>query len=492
MAFPRRLASMLLVSWILLLYWTASSAESHDLHQSPRIRRQMAFRTREVVAASSQVVKDSLTVIKEALASAQASRAIDVIKSISKVANLAPGIAGLVASFINVALAFIPQENPLTELRRGFDEVNRKLDSLSIQISNLATDVEWFNYASVYSQDEVRILNAWNKFTEFRQSSELAQSEEAKLQLAEMFTSHYESSGAEASVSNLYHYLTVSSTALSGNLNNLLIKKFKCGVPDISRFNLYFSSLLWKGMVVSQVYWNLMGFYSSGKEDQHIQMFKKVHEVQSSAVDLCQKNYEEYMKKDVVEITKRLIPDKDAIAKQVKEALDKKYDWYSWVVLVYDSNNNSSYKLFDVTPIEVGNIMVVVAYTLRGDEENVYRLKQTTKHCFEGQSCEIGDQISTCKWTYAYAGGEHPTPIQQVDCSWYIRGGKISVHLSRRKEVCTQSTCQNNGKCKRLLDSNDWLCDCQDGYHGDTRNKKVDITLKMTKKKLLMGIIQLH
>uniref|UniRef100_A0A3P8SIZ9 Uncharacterized protein n=1 Tax=Amphiprion percula TaxID=161767 RepID=A0A3P8SIZ9_AMPPE len=390
MAFPRRLASMLLVSWILLLYWTASSAESHDLHQSPRIRRQMPFRTRDVVAASSQVVKDSLTVIKEALASAQASRAIDVIKSISKVANLAPGIGGLVASFINVALAFIPQENPLTELRRGFDEVNQKLDSLSIQISNLATDVEWFNYASVYSQDEVRILNAWNKFTEFRQSSELAQSKEAKLQLAEMFTSHYESTGAEASVSNLYHYLTVSSTALSGNLNNLLIKKFKCGVPDISRYNLYFSSLLWKGMVVSQVYWNLMGSYSSGKEDQHIQMFKKVHEVQSSAVDLCQKNYEEYMKKDVVEITKRLIPDKDAIAKQVKEALDKKYDWYSWVVLVYDSNNNSSYKLFDVTPIEVGNIMVVVAYTLGGDEEHVddaKSVKDTANECFKNQQC---------------------------------------------------------------------------------------------------------
>lgn len=268
MASPRWSTSMLLASLILLLYWTTSSARSHDststdLSPPHRVKSVLPFRTREEVAASMQTAKDVLNFINDRIGKKNVESLTSVLKGISNIASLAPVIGGLVSPIVNVVLAFVPQENPLKELREGFSQVNRKLDSLSLQISNLATDVEWFNYASVYSQDEVRILSAWKKFEEFRENSGLVKTAEDRLRLAEIFTNYYENTAVEASVANLYHYLTVSSTSLSGNLNGLLKKKFKCSIREIGKYNIYFSSLLWRGMVLNQLYWNLVGFNPS-------------------------------------------------------------------------------------------------------------------------------------------------------------------------------------------------------------------------------------
>ncbi|CAI5652723.1 unnamed protein product [Oreochromis niloticus] len=293
MASPRWSTSMLLASLILLLYWTTSSARSHD-------------------STSTDLSPPH--------------------RGISNIASLAPVIGGLVSPIVNVVLAFVPQENPLKELREGFSQVNRKLDSLSLQISNLATDVEWFNYASVCSQDEVRILNAWKKFEEFRENSGLVNTAEDELQLAEIFTNYYENTAVEASVANLYHYLTVSSTSLSGNLNKLLEKKFKCSIREIGKYNIYFSSLLWRGMVLNQLFWNLVGFNPSGKEAEQTQMFKNVSEAQISAVKFCRKNYTQYMEKDVEEIGKAMNPDdKQAIAYQNGGKCESLLDSNDWL-----------------------------------------------------------------------------------------------------------------------------------------------------------------
>lgn len=101
---------------------------------------------------------------------------------------MAPSCVGVVFSVVNLVLAFVPQEDPvLTAVTEGFAEVNRKLDSISFWSPNLATDVDWFNYGSIYTQDELNILNAWRKFSKFRENSELAKSQEDKLRQAEIF-----------------------------------------------------------------------------------------------------------------------------------------------------------------------------------------------------------------------------------------------------------------------------------------------------------------
>lgn len=166
---------MLLAS-LLCLYWTTSSARPHDpvtpdLSPPYRARRDLPEDSRDQADQVLNAVKDSLSLFKDVMENINPDKVVGVIKSLSNFASLAPGIGGVVSSVISMVLVFIPQDDPvLKAVKEGFAEVNRKMDSLSIQISDLATDVEWFSYISVYSQDERRILNAWRKFNEFRES----------------------------------------------------------------------------------------------------------------------------------------------------------------------------------------------------------------------------------------------------------------------------------------------------------------------------------
>ncbi|CAM4275622.1 unnamed protein product [Leuciscus chuanchicus] len=511
MAFTRLSASMLLASLILLLYWTTSSARSHDPPSSVisppyRVKRDQPFENREKVDRSLAVANSFLAVVKdsfEAIGKSDTKKLTDVMKNLANVASLAPGVGNLVASVVNMVLIFIPQDDPvLNAVQKGFEEVNRKLDSISIQISNLATDVEWFNYASVYSQDELRILNAWKKFNDLRQNSQLVQNKEQKLRLAEIFVNYYENTGTEASVANLYHYLTVKDTSLSGNLNELLRKKFKCDFQDIGKYNVYFSSLLWKGMVLNQFYWKLVGLDSSGIEAKHTQMFKNVYEAQKSALEYCLTNHMQYVKADVVEISKGLSNDnKTAIAVKVKEFLDKKYTWYNWVVLVYNTYQADYYKLYDLIKITEDTITVAVGYTLITKEKDETPVKETANDCFKDKQCEIKDKVHNCRFTWSnphdnsgtqfnyifteYAKATHaaygkefavaPEPFHQNDCQWGYSTRKISIYYSQKLPVCQSNTCSNNGRCSRLLDSNEWMCECPDGYYGERCEERTPI-----------------
>ncbi|XP_050924541.1 uncharacterized protein LOC127140815 isoform X1 [Lates calcarifer] len=506
MASPRWSTSMLLPSLILLLYWTTSSAWSHDststdLFPPHRVKRELPFRTREEVTASVQFSKDTLTIINEVIGKKNPETLSGVLKGISVFTKVCLQFIRLASPIANLVLALVPQENPLKELREGFAEVNRKLDSLSLQISNLATDVEWFNYASVYSQDEVRILNAWKKFDEFRENSGLVNTAEDKLRLAEIFTNYYENTAVEASVANLYHYLTVSSTSLSGNLNNLLKKKFKCSIREIGKYNIYFSSLLVKGMFLNQLYWDLVGFNPSGKEAEQTQMFKTVSKAQISAVKFCLDNYKKYMEKDVEEIGKAMNPDdKTAIAAQVKKALDNKYNWYNWVVLVYNTDQEQKYIYrYSMTNVPVGKITVAVGYTQKTNEERKEEVKNQLISCYqerwsgwgrtasvERTLCEDIEHKKVCSHEVAgvpvteyikvmYSSYStvndfvvDPNALQSFKCKWGILNPyNIHIYYSKTLPVCDPDPCQNGGKCERLLDSNDHLCKCPDRYYGD-------------------------
>ncbi|XP_039872168.1 SE-cephalotoxin-like [Simochromis diagramma] len=505
MASPRWSTSMLLASLILLLYWTTSSARSHDststdLSALDRFKRILPEDTKAKTEKGLSVVKDSLSVMKDVVDSIGTDNIAGVLKGISSFARLAPGIGSLVSSIIMLVLVFIPQRDPLKE---GFAEVNRKLDSLSLQISNLATDVEWFSYASVYSQDEVRILNAWKKLTEFRENSGLVKTAEDRLRLAEIFTNYYENTAVEASVANLYHYLTVSSTSLSGNLNDLLKKKFKCSIREIGKYNIYFSSLLWRGMVLNQLYWDLVGFNPSDKEAEQTKMLKTVSEAQISAVKFCLDNYKEYMEKDVEEIGKAMNPDdKEAVADQVKKALDKKYNWYNWVVLVYNTGNNKNHIFYNMQNIPVGKITVAVGYTQKTKEEKKEEVIKELSSCYkqpqrkqvftkvftemlETLCDDIAREIPRCSQKVADAPvsqfvkvmhtnhkveiAKVPDALQTSSClsgNIISKIGEIHIYYSRTLPLCAPNPCENNGKCEKLLDSNEWLCNCPDGFYG--------------------------
>lgn len=505
MASQRWAGLVLLAPLILVLCWTTITARSLD--NTPdvpslkyKVKRQVPDRTREEVQASTEVVKNSLTVIKEVMENIPADKVKDVMKSFSKIASLAPGIGTLVASVLDMVLAFIPQEDPvLNEVKTGFAVVNQKLDALSIQIGNLKTDVKWYNYASVYSRDESNILNAWDKFNELRQNGN-SPSKEERVTLADTFKRFYESSGAESSVLNLHRYLTVSSGGLNENLISLLKDKFKCDISKIGKYNLYFSSLLWKGMVLNQFYWKLLGLSTTAKEAEHVTMFQKVLEAQLAAIDNCMQTSETTMKTDVVEIATGLsADDKKAVALTVKTFLDEKYNWYNWVVVVYGKADKTNHIVKDATEIEVGELIVLVNHTPHAELIDVPYVQRTATKCFSDQYCQsikpdecqasyfpenwggestsfrivFNEYAKILHVSYDDTFAEVPTPLHHVQCSWYPGGGKVYMHFSRKTPVCTNNPCQNNGQCERILDSNEWLCRCPSGFYGEHCEQRI-------------------
>uniref|UniRef100_A0A668RXN9 EGF-like domain-containing protein n=1 Tax=Oreochromis aureus TaxID=47969 RepID=A0A668RXN9_OREAU len=468
-------ASMLLAS-LLCLYWTTSSARPHDpvtpdLSPPYRARRDLPEDSRDQADQVLNAVKDSLSLFKDVMENINPDKVVGVIKSLSNFASLAPGIGGVVSSVISMVLVFIPQDDPvLKAVKEGFAEVNRKMDSLSIQISDLATDVEWFSYISVYSQDERRILNLMRG--------------EDKQRLAQIFTNYYENTGAETGMTNLYHYLTVTSTSLSGNINELLKRKFKCDTSQIGKYNLYLSSLLWKGMLINQFYWKLLGLNTAAKEAEHTQMFKKVSEAQISAVQFCLTNYEQFMKNDVIETAKALSANnKQAIAVQVKTVLDQKYNWYSWVVMVYDTDTDWTYAFYNMTKILVDSVTVAVGYTLKEEQDtkaaavNILTCNREVDGVSVGQFLKVMHSIRF-EWDDLV---EVPAAMTSFRCwrdDWLpSQFSKICFHYSRSLAVCHPDTCLNGGQCKRLLDSNQHLCDCPDSYLGDRCEHKMNTTV---------------
>ncbi|XP_029997030.1 uncharacterized protein LOC115424068 [Sphaeramia orbicularis] len=410
MAFPRTSSIVLWFSLILFVYWTTSAAESHDpspadLSALRRLKRELDATTKEQVQNVIQVGVNFLTTVTVVTNIKQPNQLVSVFKSLEDFASLAPGIGSLVLSFVNVVLAIIPQENGIEELRNGFSEVNRRLDSLAFQISDLSTDVEWFNFASVYSQDETHILNAWRKFNELEQNLRLVTSEEEKLRLAEIFANFYENSGTEGSVANIYHYLMVSGTSLSKNINNLLRDKFKCSISEIGRYNLYLSSLLWKGMFLYQLYWKLIGFSSSRQQDEHNRMFKNVFKAQTDTLQFCLDNFEQYVVKDMEVVSKRFTKDQKLdIVANVQKTLDEKYFWYKWAVVVYEQKYEAYYKLVHMGHEPVGDLVVVVGFTSKETHPYQEQVESAAMRCLHKTQCSDLKQKSQNCYTEFFTG----------------------------------------------------------------------------------------
>lgn len=511
---PRCLVNMLLAGLILVSWATAVTCSTLDGVYFTE--KELDFETRTKIESGLNTAKEIVSVVTEKLSKKESLETVTgLMKGLSKFASAVPFI-GPAFAVINMVMLFVPQHDPvLREVKAGFREVNRKLDSLSLQVSNLATDVEWYNYASVYSQDEVRILSAWNKYEEFFRDHNLNEIN----YLAKVFVNYYEYTQVESSVDSLYHYLTVEGTALSGNLNNLLRKKFKCDLKKILNYNLYFNSLLMKGITLHNFYWNLIGYKTTDKLEEDKKMFKNIFSAQSKVVDSCLEDHMDYVKEDVVEKAKLVSYDNlQGIADKVKGFLDNKYDFYKWVVLAYKSSKET-YKFLEVfdtmTKIPIDNdLTIAIAYIQKADipEADLNNLEIALTRCPIG-GC-VGCLMPNEDSSYNYLGheftmnvveyakrthatydkndfAENPTANLTLECRIAGSEYKTAIYYSRTLSPCDgpDTKCQNDGTCKRLLDSPDALCECQDGFYGDTCETKVDTEILLDVLKLPLSTV---
>ncbi|XP_076123196.1 uncharacterized protein LOC143103262 [Alosa pseudoharengus] len=499
-------APMLLAS-LICLYGMPSCALSQypinpsvpDDHNHYIIKRDIPAGSRIKAEKILSTATTSLSLFKDVMNKIDTDKLTGIMKGLANFASMAPGVGAVISSVISTVLVFIPEENKvLKEMKKGFEEVNWKLNSISMQISDLEKDLKWYNYATALLKHEEIIISAWKKFDDFFLKHRF--SNDIKT-LAKVFTKFYQDTNTEGSLDSLYHSLTVRQTSLARNFNELLKEKFKCDIRKIGKYHLHLSSLLFKGMVLKEFYLKQIGLNTHDIETSLTQQFKHVFEAQKATLEYCENNYEKYLKDDVKQIASLLSPDqKKEIAEKVKEHLDEKYSWYNWVVLVCNKDDveKKNIILLSLQEITIDNIIVAVDYTLKAEITNKNEITRTVNKCFKRErNCELtcqhswfpeawGGASETIHITLAdYAKVTHaayhifeedPKPDYQNTC--YMNGYQymISVHYSRKLPVdCNK--CSNKGKCMRVLNSNEWRCDCQDGYYGDTCENKIDTTV---------------
>ncbi|XP_061574658.1 SE-cephalotoxin-like [Cololabis saira] len=497
MALPKWTTSVLLAS-LILLFWSTSAWSDSSINPSALTRFKRA-EGKDITEKALAVVTSSLSVVKDVVDLLKKDETITVLKALSDFAALAPGIGSAIASIISLILLFIPAEDKVMD---KFAEVNRKLDSISIQISNLQTDVKVYNYLSSYSDHEATIVTAWKKLLELydkKKSDKQMKSETVK------FTTDYKNNLVQKSVENLFHYLTVEGIAMSENINKLYKEKYKCHIGQMGLYSLYLSDLMFKGMVLNQAYLQLTGKSSPNDKTKMIKDLKKLYEIQIDTIHSCLKKetYNDQIKKDVMEQAKGIdAKKKKDIATNVKRHLDNKYSWYNWVVVVYDTKDEKKHKIFEMTKIPAGAVTVAVTYTLKSDQTNVKFVQKAAQECFEKIKCKIDDRLKDCQNIYFKSEGgsdrpvnivlseyakvtdmtksksfvELPEPTFQIKCkkNFLSKRNRISVHYSEKLIICNPGPCQNKGECERLLDSNQFWCKCKDGFHGEKCEKKID------------------
>uniref|UniRef100_A0A8C4SL31 Lipoprotein n=1 Tax=Erpetoichthys calabaricus TaxID=27687 RepID=A0A8C4SL31_ERPCA len=270
-------------------------------------------------------------------------KAVSAIVKTVNVLTKALSAFSFAAAFISFILAFIPQQDPLMNfMKEQFAEVNRKLDVISLDISTLQKDVKWYSYTSIYSQDERKIQNAWMKFNEFREKAILVKTNQEKTRLAEQFTSYFESTSTESSIENFYRYLTQKELSLTENLLDLVNEKFKRDFNVVTQFAAHFTALMFKGMQLNLYYYALKGFDGEAKAKDCVEKLANVLAAVEKAMTECIDKYEEQAKIDVDEIGLSSWSDTKELASLIKNHLDKKFDWYEWIVIAYE--NDSKYK----------------------------------------------------------------------------------------------------------------------------------------------------
>lgn len=491
---PPQWSVSLLVASLILLGLTGSSWSDSSINPSAisRFRRAVAPDTKDKAEKAIAVATTSLSVIKDVVELIDKSKAVTVVKALGDFAALAPGIGTAISAAISLILLFVPTKDPVMD---AFAEVNRKLDALSNQISNLEINIKTYTFFSAYAKDEGGIISGSEKLTEFYKDKNV-----------QKFIKYYENTGIQKKVENMYNFMRLKDTVAAKNINHLLRDQFKCHIGQMGKYYLYLDNLLLKGMILNQAYLELTKKSSPNDKKENVERLKEVNKIQLELIHDCLENYKSHLKTDVLEIAKGLTANnKLAIANKVKSTLDDKYSWYNWVVVVYNSDDAKKHKLFDMEKIPAGQVTVAVTYTLKSSEVEVEFVKKAAEKCFAKQKCDVQERLKECQETYfskspdgnsreiqitlAEYGritditkskdfAEVPDPTFQVKCKTNFFSGrrKISMHYSRKLAVCKKNPCKNGGKCNRLLESNEFVCDCPESFYGQTCENKIDAT----------------
>ncbi|KAK7149176.1 hypothetical protein R3I94_008706 [Phoxinus phoxinus] len=419
-------------------------------------------------------------------------KVLKVFGSIGKVA----AYFGFIGALISFILAFIPQSNPMFEfMKEQFAEVNRKLDSLSLQISTLQTQMEWTSYASSYGKDENVIKNSWAKLTEFIKSAPLASTQEEKTRLAERFTTFYENTGTENSVANFYRYITETNpVSLNKNLLQLIIEKSNGDFNILVQYSTYFTTLMVSGLKLNVFYYKLKGYDGEGKAQEAVTQLSNTLSAIEDALIECADGFEKWALKDTEKLSSQRFSEPKMLATNIKNHLESKFHWFKWIVIAHSNDAQNEFTFGQSINFNAQEkTSVLIIHQEKGsavDQNTKGNIKSSLQSSVPKGSFEklrecismkeellhrIGAKV-TSQILFLYAVTK-PSDYAQTDVAdielncqdahgvsfrdfkIFIRGN-IVVNAP-----CSDVNCKN-GECKPIKDTTQGFCKCHKMFHG--------------------------
>ncbi|XP_077065793.1 SE-cephalotoxin-like [Siphateles boraxobius] len=413
-------------------------------------------------------------------------KVLKVFGSLGKVA----AYFGFIGALISFILAFLPQSNPMFEfMKEQFAEVNRKLDSLSLQISTLQTEMQWTSYASSYGKDENVIKNSWAKLTEFIKSAPLASTQEGKTRLAERFTTFYENTGTENSVANLYRYITENNpVSLNKNLLQLIIEKSNGDFNVLVQYSTYFTTLMVSGLKLNVFYYKLKGYDGEVKAQEAVtQLSNTLSAIQDALIE-CADGFEKWAHKDAVKLSSQRFSDPKMLATDIKNHLESKFHWFKWIVIAHSNDVKNEFTFGQSINFSAQDkTSVHIIHQEKGTAVN-QNTKANIKYSFQKEIASLNrnHQCLTIKEELLHRFGAKvtsqiqflhvvtkPSDYAQTDvadieqnCQFFFRDFNIFLRGNIVvKAPCSDVNCKN-GECKPIKDTTQGFCKCHKMFHG--------------------------
>ncbi|KAL1277409.1 hypothetical protein QQF64_024082 [Cirrhinus molitorella] len=419
-----------------------------------------------------------------------------VFGSLGKVAA-SFGFIGAIISFI---FSFIPQFDPMLEfMKEQFAEVNRKLDSLSLQISTLQTEMEWTNYASAYGKDENVIKNSWAKLTEFIKTAPVASTLEEKTRLAERFTTFYENTGTENSIANFYRYITENSpVSLNKNLLKLVIEKSNGDFNVLVQYSTYFTTLMVSGLKLNVFYYKLKGYDGKEKAQEAVtQLSNTLSSIQDALIE-CAGDFEKWAYKDAVKISSQQFSDSKALTSNIKNHLEKKFHWFKWIVIAHSKDAKNEFTFGRSINVDVQEkTSVHLIHQEKGSavdqsikefvRANLQKELSSLSLSFPRQCDTMKDELlhrfgaKVTSHIWFFHAVTKPSDYAQTDgadveLNCFLAQRNFNFFLKRKntevKPPCSDVNC-NNGECIPIKDTTHVFCKCHKMYHGPACEESV-------------------
>ncbi|RXN19663.1 SE-cephalotoxin-like isoform X3 [Labeo rohita] len=383
-------------------------------------------------------------------------------------------------------------------MKEQFAEVNRKLDSLSLQISTLQTEIEWTTYASTYGKDENVIKNSWAKLTEFIKTAPVASTQEEKTRLAERFTTFYENTGTENSIANFYRYLTENSpVSLNKNLLKLVIEKSNGDFNVLVQYSTYFTTLMVSGLKLNVFYYKLKGYDGEAKAQEAVtQLYNTLSSIQDALIE-CAGDFEKWAYKDAVKISSQRFSDTKTLTSDIKNHLERKFHWFKWVVIAHSKEANNEFTFGRSIYVDVQEKTSVhlihqekgsaVDQILKENVRSSLRKELSLIEIIPLQCRTMKDEllhrfgakiISHTRFLHAVTKPSDyaQTDVADIELSCLFGERNFNFFLKGKNTVvkppCSDVNC-NNGECKSIKDTTLVLCKCHKMFHGPACEESV-------------------